>query len=76
MTSNAELAQRARQLADRELRGSLGRAAGLCCAVALGESRTVAGARKVLASWDGSERIKTAAVELLEQITTKEEAAP
>jgi len=72
MTANAELAARARQLADRELRGSRARAAALCCAVALGESASIAGARKILDAWDGPAAIRDAAIKALGQLASQE----
>lgn len=41
----------------------------LVTAVALGESRTVAGARKVLASWDGPASVRDSALKLLDELT-------
>ena len=72
MIANAALAARVRQLADRELRGSAARAAALCAAVALVESTSIPGARKILAAWDGPAAIKAAAIELLGTLTRQE----
>jgi hypothetical protein len=70
--TNKELAQRARQLADRAERGSLARASALIAVVALLESKTITGARKVLTGWtDGPEDIRSAGLALLDQLTTE-----
>lgn len=65
MTGNRVLAARLRDQADEAMHQ---RKVLLVTAVALGESPTVTGARKVLAGWDGPGAIKTAAIELLDQI--------
>jgi hypothetical protein len=70
--ANRDLADRARELAGRELRGSAARAAALCAAVALAETTTVAAARRVLRDWDGPAETKTAAAELLDDLTRQE----
>jgi hypothetical protein len=48
------------------------RKALLCASVALAESTSVAGARKVLAGWDGPDPVKNAAIELLSDLTREE----
>lgn len=69
--ANRDLAARARQRADRADLGSLDRAACLVAAVALGESRTVAGARKVLAGWDGAPtEVREAAIATLDALAS------
>jgi hypothetical protein len=42
----------------------------LVTAVALGESRTVTGARKVIAGWDGPASVRDSALKLLDELTT------
>jgi hypothetical protein len=66
--ASRDLAARARELAGREPLGSAARAAALCAAVALAESSTITGARKILAAWDGPEHITTAAAQLVRQL--------
>ena len=53
MTVTRDLADVARQLADVAPVASARRKAAACAAIALSESRTVTGARRVLAGWDG-----------------------
>jgi hypothetical protein len=73
--TNAELAARARQLADRAARGSLKRKAAGCAAVALGDSRTLATARKILALlWQDDVRL--AALDLIDQLAAEPEERP
>jgi hypothetical protein len=75
ITSNAELAGRARQLAGQAPNGSAERKAALCAAVALAESTSPAGARKILDGWDGAPAaIRRAAIELLGQLTRQEDS--
>jgi hypothetical protein len=72
--TNPELSAQALALADEAL---FRRKVALCANVALATSGTVAGARKVLAGWDGPDAIKTAAIELLDHLaTTEQETAP
>jgi hypothetical protein len=68
MTGNRELAAQARQLADRELRGSAARASALCAAVALGQTSTIPAARKVLAGWNGTAHIRDGALRVLDEV--------
>lgn len=70
MTPNAELARRARALADAA--GSAERAAPLVVAVALSESKTLRVAAKILNGWNGRPHTKTAALELLDQLAMQE----
>jgi hypothetical protein len=50
--TNAELAGRARALAASAPNGSAERKASLVAAVALAEASTIAGARRILATWE------------------------
>jgi S-adenosylhomocysteine hydrolase len=69
VTGNAELARRARQLADAADRGSAERASALCAAVALAETSTIPAARRVLDGFDTTRpAIKAAARQLLDDI--------
>jgi hypothetical protein len=63
--TNAELAADLVRRADSHMAE---RKACLVAAVALGGSRTVGAARKVLAGWDGPQHIKDAAAELLSHL--------
>jgi hypothetical protein len=65
VTPNDQLAERLRSRADEVMRQ---RRVLLVTAVALGESRTVTGARKVLGAWDGPAEVKAAALKLLDQL--------
>ena len=67
VTGNRQLAARARDLAARTGE-PVARRAALCCAVALGETRTAAAARKVLDEIT-QEHIRQAAIELLGDLT-------
>ena len=68
MTANRDLAERARQLADRAPRGSFERKVAGCASVALTTTTTTAGARKALREWDGPADIRGGAVKLLDQL--------
>jgi hypothetical protein len=69
VTANRELAARLVAQADDAMRH---RKALLCAAVALAESSTIAGARKILAGWDGPPVIRSAAAGLLDELTRQE----
>jgi hypothetical protein len=66
VTGNAELAEQLRRQADDAIKR---RRILLVAAVALAESNTIAGARKILDDWDGPTAIRDAALELLSQLT-------
>ena len=71
ITDNRQLADQARQLAAAAPRGSIERKAAGCCSVALSESKSVDGARRVLALlWQAD--VRQAASELLGQLATEE----
>jgi hypothetical protein len=70
ITGNGQLAARARQLAAAAPNGSPERKAALCAAVTLAESTSPAGARRVLAAWDGAPAaIRQDALALIDQLT-------
>ena len=76
LTANTALAARARQLAAAAPNGSAARKSALCAAIALAESTSAAGARKILQSWEGAPpAIRQDALELIEQLTTDHPAA-
>jgi hypothetical protein len=73
MTANAVLAERARQLAAAAPNGSPARKASLVAAVALAESTSVAGARKILNGWDDAPAaVRRDAIQLLDALTAQE----
>lgn len=63
---NRDLAARLRAQADDAVHR---RKVLLVAAVALAESTSITGARKILAGWDGPPAIRDAAIELLGQLT-------
>jgi hypothetical protein len=71
VTTNQQLAGRARDLADRAPRGSLERRAAGCVAVALGTTRSIAAARKVLDDIDQAD-IRGRAGALLAELLKEE----
>jgi hypothetical protein len=75
-TDNDQLAARARAIAASAPNGSAARKAALCAAVALAEATSAAGARRVLAAWDGAPpAVRQDALELIERFTTDHPAA-
>ena len=72
MTDNSQLAARARASAAKAANGSAERKSALVAAVALAEATTPAGARRILDAWDGPAAIKTAAAELIGDLTRQE----
>lgn len=70
ITGNRTLAARARAVADAAPRGSTDRKAALSAAVLLGETRTVAAARKLLGEV-ADPAIRQAAGELLSQLANQ-----
>ncbi len=71
-TPNADLAARARQLANAAPGGSIERKAAGCASVALHTTRSIAGARRALAGWDVPADVTAAAVTLLDELTRGE----
>jgi hypothetical protein len=70
--ANPVLADRARQVADAAPRGSLARKSYGCAAIALGESTSIAGARKVLdLLWQDD--VRQAALDVITQLATRPE---
>jgi hypothetical protein len=69
MTSNQQLAERARQLARSAPNGSVARRAALVAAIALAEGSSATAAAKILDAWDGPDDIKAAATELIATLT-------
>jgi hypothetical protein len=67
VTTNQQLAGQLRHQAD-DIMGQ--RKVLLVTAVALAESRTVTGARKVIAGWDGPPDVRDSALKLLDELTT------
>ncbi len=65
---NRQLAARARDLADRAPRGSLGRKAALSAAVLLDETRSIAAARKLLQRAAADPEIRQAASDVLDDL--------
>jgi hypothetical protein len=72
---NRQLAALARDLAAGAPGGSLDRKAAGCCAVALGETKTVAAARKVLAAVEMVD-VRDAANELLDRLAARDQGNP
>jgi hypothetical protein len=72
ITGNRQLAERARDLADRARPGSIERKAAACAAVALATTRTLTAARDVLDGWDGPPDVRAAALAVLGDLTNGE----
>lgn len=70
MTANAELAGQLRRQADDAIAR---RRVLLVAAVALAESTTIAGARRVLEDWTGPAAIRDGAIALLDGLTRQED---
>jgi hypothetical protein len=71
VVGNRLLAARASDLAGRAPRGSLECKAAGCAAIALGETRTIPAARRILADV-GNGDVRAAALQLLDQLATTE----
>jgi hypothetical protein len=75
VAGNRTLAARAQDLASRAPAGSAQRKAAGCAAIALGETRTIPAARKILAGV-GNADVRQAAVSLLDELAAAATTEP
>lgn len=73
MTSNTDLAARAREHHDAATPGSLNRKAAGCAGVVLATTRTTNGARRQLHQANLDDEVRDAALDLINQLTNEQE---